>query len=92
MYSTPCPPSPYELRRGDDHEVVLPYAEEEAVAEFPGEVGGITVVEVVADLEPVSKNGYGYETMRELEFLATERSRSFFSRRRRSIFGGALVR
>ncbi|TQE12218.1 hypothetical protein C1H46_002143 [Malus baccata] len=71
IYSTPCPPSPCELRGGDDDGVALPYAEEEAVAEFLGEVGGITMVEVVTDLEPVSKKEYGYETRRELEFLAT---------------------
>ncbi|KAM2993901.1 hypothetical protein FF2_045942 [Malus domestica] len=91
IYSTPCPPSPCELWRGNDDRVALPYAEEEAVAEFLSEVGGITVVEVVADLEPVSKNGYGYETRRELEFLATERPRRFSSRKKRSIFGGVLV-
>ncbi|KAM1621104.1 hypothetical protein TB1_018921 [Malus domestica] len=91
IYSTPCPPSPYELRRGDDDEVALPYVEEEAVAEFLSKVSGITVVEVIVDLKPVSKNGYGYETRRELEFLATGRPRRFFSRMRRSIFWGALV-
>ncbi|KAM1054873.1 hypothetical protein ACFX2J_002160 [Malus domestica] len=46
-----------KLWRGDDDEVALPHVEEEAVAEFLSEFDEITVVEVVADLEPVFKNG-----------------------------------
>ncbi|KAM1711990.1 hypothetical protein ACFXTN_002165 [Malus domestica] len=48
-----------KLWRGDDDEVALPHVEEEAVAEFLSEFDEITVVDVVADLEPVFKNGLG---------------------------------
>lgn len=61
-----------ELRRRDHHEVALAHAEQEDVAEFLGEVGEVAVVEVVADLKPVSEDGDGKWAGRELEALAAE--------------------
>ena len=61
-----------EFRGGNHHEVALPHAEEEDVAEALGEFGEVAVVEVIADLKPVAKDGDGEWARRELEALATE--------------------
>ena len=50
----------------------MAHAEEEDVPELLGEGGEVTVVEVVADLEPVAEDGDGEWAGGELEFLAAE--------------------
>lgn len=55
-----------------DNKVALAHAEQENVTIFASEVGEVTVVEVIANLEPVAKNGEGNRTGWELETLATK--------------------
>jgi len=61
-----------EVRRGNHDQVALPHAEEEDVAEALCESGEVAVVEVIADLEPVAKDGDGEWARRELEAFAAE--------------------
>lgn len=61
-----------EVRGRDHDEVALAHAEEEDVAEAFGEVGEVAVVEVIADLEPVSEDWDGERAGRELEAAAAE--------------------
>ena len=61
-------------RSGEDTTTRLrwPHAEQENVTIFASEVGEVAVVEVIANLEPVAKNGDGNRTRWELETLATK--------------------
>lgn len=55
-----------------DNKVALAHAEQENVTIFASEVGEVAVVEVIANLEPVAKNGDGNRARWELETLATK--------------------
>ena len=55
-----------------DNKVALAHAEQENVTIFASEIVEVTVVEVIANLEPVAKNGDDNRTRWELEMLATK--------------------
>ena len=52
--------------------VALAHAEHKNVTIFASEVGEVAMVEVIANLEPVAKNGDGNRASWELETLATK--------------------
>jgi hypothetical protein len=55
-----------------DNKVALAHAEQENVTIFASEVGEVAVVEVITNLEPVSKYGDGNRARWEFKALATK--------------------
>lgn len=61
-----------EVGGGNDYKITLAHTEEEDAAIFVSEVGQITLIKIIANLQPVTKNGDGEGTRGEAKIRAPE--------------------